>query len=113
MGTTNHCVHGPGMIVEEILDWRPIEYYTVRATPFGTIPLEITAELTPIEPDTRVTWRIRLPRGRKAKETWEAMREPMAAAFQQAAARMAELLAAERERSHEGADLPGPNPAGS
>jgi len=65
------------------------------------------------DPDTRVTWRIRLPRGRKAKETWEAMREPMAATFQQGAARMAELLAAERARAAKDPDLPGPSPAGS
>ena len=30
VGTTNHCVHGKDAIVEEILDWRPPEYYTMR-----------------------------------------------------------------------------------
>jgi hypothetical protein len=29
-GTTNHCVHGRGSVIEEILDWHPFEYYTHR-----------------------------------------------------------------------------------
>jgi hypothetical protein len=31
VGTTNHCVHGHGTVVEEILDWRPFRYFTVRS----------------------------------------------------------------------------------
>jgi hypothetical protein len=31
-GTTNHCVHGAEVRVEEILDWRPIDYVTTRTT---------------------------------------------------------------------------------
>ena len=31
VGTTNHCKHGKGEIVEEILDWRPYRYYTIRS----------------------------------------------------------------------------------
>ena len=30
VGTTNHCIHGKDAIVEEILDWRPYEYWTHR-----------------------------------------------------------------------------------
>ncbi len=30
VGTTNHCVHGKDAIVEEILDWRPYDYLTIR-----------------------------------------------------------------------------------
>ena len=28
VGTTNHCVHGHDAHLEEIVDWRPFEYYT-------------------------------------------------------------------------------------
>jgi len=31
-GTTNHCMHGSYMLVEEILDWRPTDYVTHRTT---------------------------------------------------------------------------------
>lgn len=30
VGTTNHCKHGKGEVTEEILDWKPYRYYTIR-----------------------------------------------------------------------------------
>ena len=30
IGTENHCMHGKDAIVEEVLDWRPSEYFTVN-----------------------------------------------------------------------------------
>ena len=32
VGTTNHCMHGKDVLVEEILDWRPTDYVTHRST---------------------------------------------------------------------------------
>ena len=32
VGTTNHCMHGADVLVEEILDWRPTDYVTHRST---------------------------------------------------------------------------------
>jgi hypothetical protein len=29
VGTTNHCMHGKNAIIEETLDWRPFDYYTL------------------------------------------------------------------------------------
>lgn len=29
IGTTNHCMHGPHAVIEEILDWRPFDYLTL------------------------------------------------------------------------------------
>jgi uncharacterized protein YndB with AHSA1/START domain len=29
VGTTNHCMHGPAAVIEEILDWRPFDYVTL------------------------------------------------------------------------------------
>ena len=29
IGTENHCMHGKDAILEEVLDWRPFEYFTV------------------------------------------------------------------------------------
>lgn len=28
VGVTNHCMHGPDVVVEHILDWRPFDYFT-------------------------------------------------------------------------------------
>ena len=47
VGTTNHCVHGRGAIVEEILDWRPFDYYSVRLTLPGLGKWTQTVELSP------------------------------------------------------------------
>lgn len=30
MGTVNHCMHGPEAIVEEILEWHPVDSFTYR-----------------------------------------------------------------------------------
>ncbi|HJU52569.1 MAG TPA: DUF2652 domain-containing protein [Acidimicrobiia bacterium] len=46
-GTTNHCVHGRGAIVEEILDWRPFDYYSVRLILPGLGNWTQTVELRP------------------------------------------------------------------
>lgn len=29
VGTTNHCMHGPHAIIEEVIDWRPFDYLTL------------------------------------------------------------------------------------
>ena len=29
VGTKNHCMHGKDAIIEEMLDWRPFDYFTV------------------------------------------------------------------------------------
>ncbi len=45
-GARNHCVHGKSTIVEDVLDWRPFDYFTVDGTtPMGTI--RTTYVLTP------------------------------------------------------------------
>ena len=31
-GTTNHCMHGKDVLVEEIVDWQPLDYVTLRST---------------------------------------------------------------------------------
>ena len=32
VGTENHCMHGKDAIIEEMLDWRPVDYFTVGIT---------------------------------------------------------------------------------
>ncbi|MEW6085146.1 MAG: DUF2652 domain-containing protein [Chloroflexota bacterium] len=50
-GARNHCVHGKNQIVvEDVLDIRPIEYYTVRHTPQGaSTSLMMTFRFTPTD----------------------------------------------------------------
>jgi hypothetical protein len=52
-GTRNHCAHGKSVSVEEILDWRPFEYYTCVQEVMQGKPMVLreTYLLTPI-PET-------------------------------------------------------------
>ncbi|MGR2751348.1 DUF2652 domain-containing protein [Agromyces arachidis] len=65
VGTVNHCQHGAGNILEEVLDWRPYEYLTVRSTmptPLGPIHLRTMTELEPTpEGGTIVHFRVGAP----------------------------------------------------
>jgi hypothetical protein len=47
-GATQHCAHGKGTTVHEIVDWRPFDYVTWHiGTPLGTVVRQ-TAEFTPL-----------------------------------------------------------------
>ena len=56
-GTRNHCVHGKDVVLEEVLDWRPFDYYTVELRPPMPYlkPVRITFELEDTPEGTRVT----------------------------------------------------------
>ena len=56
-GTRNHCVHGKDVFLEEILDWRPFDYFTVEVKlPMPLLrPMRITFELEDTPEGTRVT----------------------------------------------------------
>jgi hypothetical protein len=52
-GTRNHCAHGKSVSVEEVLDWRPFEYFTCVQEPMPGKPIVMreTYLLTPV-PET-------------------------------------------------------------
>ena len=66
-GTINHCMHGKEAIVEETVDWRPYDYYTVRfQVPMPSAPkLTMTDTFEAISEGTRLVSRIQRPRGVK------------------------------------------------
>jgi uncharacterized protein YndB with AHSA1/START domain len=57
IGTRNHCVHGRSAIREEVLDWKPFEYYSLSTRDaMGTVVF--TVELSEPEPErTHLAWR--------------------------------------------------------
>jgi len=64
VGTTNHCMHGKDAIVEEVLDWRPFDYFTMRSTmptPMGAVRFTSTFELEPTADGTIVHMRFGPP----------------------------------------------------
>jgi uncharacterized protein YndB with AHSA1/START domain len=81
VGATNHCMHGQDAIVEEILDWRPFDYFTFRSTihtPGGDVGVINTTELEPLPSGTRVSVRF----GRPESPEDVALIEPMAPMFE-------------------------------
>jgi len=60
-GTLNHCIHGRDAIVEEILDYRPYDWITVRSQfPMPGTPKILISEVLAAMPDggTRVELRV-------------------------------------------------------
>ncbi|HEX7172583.1 MAG TPA: DUF2652 domain-containing protein [Candidatus Limnocylindria bacterium] len=57
IGTQNHCVHGKNASLEEILDWRPFDYFTIlNSIPMPLLkPIRMTYELEDVDGGTRVT----------------------------------------------------------
>lgn len=93
-GTTNHCAHGHDVIIEEVLDWRPFDYFTVRFVLFG-VAIKETAELTATDRGTRVTLRQKIQRSKKAREMWATLRDQYGAMMQEAIGGLAAVLAEE------------------
>ena len=60
VGTVNHCQHGDGVVVEEILDYRPPDYWTVRFEIPGAVVGMMTDSIEPSGEGSRVTIRMRL-----------------------------------------------------
>jgi uncharacterized protein YndB with AHSA1/START domain len=56
-GTRNHCIHGKNASLEEILDWRPFDYFTIENdVPVPLLkPFRTTFELEDTAEGTRVT----------------------------------------------------------
>jgi uncharacterized protein YndB with AHSA1/START domain len=73
VGTRNHCVHGDGATLEEILDWRPFEYFTVESTIPGLVRFVSMTQLQPADGGTRVTVRIQRPRGTRDRAALDAI----------------------------------------
>jgi hypothetical protein len=96
VGTITHCQHGAGTVVEEVLDWRPYDYLTIRSTmptPLGPIRLLSTTELEPT-PDggTLIHYRIGSPRSARERLLMIVLGRQLAASLRASAVRLAEQL---------------------
>lgn len=67
VGTTNHCMHGPHAIIEEVLDWRPFDYLTLTTlVPMPRAPKVLMSYVFSAKEDggTHVEIRIAKPKPR-------------------------------------------------
>jgi hypothetical protein len=65
VGATLHCMHGSEAVIEEILDWRPYDYWSNRSTintPAGPIHMLNTVELEPTATGTTIHFRYAPPK---------------------------------------------------
>ncbi|MEP7377941.1 MAG: DUF2652 domain-containing protein [Chloroflexota bacterium] len=62
-GTVTHCAHGEAMVIEEILDYRPNDYITMRSTnPLIPFKLVMMFELEPTGTGTHMSFRVERPK---------------------------------------------------
>jgi uncharacterized protein YndB with AHSA1/START domain len=96
-GSVNHCMHGKDAIVEEILDWRPFEYHTMRSTmPDPSIPkITLTWLFELVEGGTRVVVRALRPRSARDRAALEAAAPFLGASIQHGLDELQPLIAAD------------------
>jgi hypothetical protein len=101
VGATNHCQHGAGASVEELLDWRPYDYFTLWntiPTPMGPLRLLETIEFEPTPDGTMIRWRWGTPTTAKEQAVVRQMESFLDQAMAASAALLTEQLGAELER---------------
>ena len=110
VGTITHCQHGAGTIVEEVLDWRPYDYLTVRSTmpsPLGPIRFVTTTEFEPTPSGgTFVHYRIGSPTSIRERIVMRLLAPRLWASLRASSARLAQQLDARPEQRHGVADEP-------
>ena len=68
-GTVNHCIHGKDLIIEEVLDWRPVDYVTVRTQlPVPGVPKLVNSFVLIDQGDGRTRVEMRVARPKSAKD---------------------------------------------
>ncbi len=56
-GVTNHCMHGPEVIIEHVVDWQPFDYFTKSYEFPGVGPMPWTYELAEDDGATTISVR--------------------------------------------------------
>ena len=110
VGTVNHCIHGRDAIIEEILDYRPFDYLTIRSQmPMPGAPKVVHSFVfdDAREGGTHVELRIAKPRPRD-RAAFEQLAAPLSAIIEHNYAAILPLLAAEAEaaRAGDGVEVP-------
>ncbi|MGI9585353.1 MAG: DUF2652 domain-containing protein, partial [Acidimicrobiia bacterium] len=61
VGTINHCMHGPDVIIEHVADWRPFTYITLRYEAGPIKDWAWTYQIDTLESGSRLTMRLSDP----------------------------------------------------
>jgi len=88
VGSVNHCMHGPEVIVEHVADWRPFSYLTLRYDVGELRNWAWTYQLDQLEDGTRLTMRLADP----GEEAWRAVGPGFSATVEDQATHLEALL---------------------
>lgn len=102
-GSVNHCMHGAEAMIEQILDWRPFDYFTETASvppTMGGFKFTCTYELEPTATGTIMHFRMAKPKKASDRQALEQsgpyMAQQLAAGLEVLKAQAAELLESDR-----------------
>jgi Polyketide cyclase / dehydrase and lipid transport/Protein of unknown function (DUF2652) len=101
VGATTHCTHGKDASIEELLDWRPYDYFTYRntvSTPTGPVRFLATTEFEPTPTGTILHQRFAAPKTPKERALMEQIAPWMEEALRASTARLTEQLEQELAR---------------
>ncbi len=97
-GTTNHCVHGLEVLVEEILDWRPTDHVTHRTTMPNGFQAVSTFAFEDVPDGTRVVIRFTWGKNRRERDEQAFVPGMLASMIEPGQAKLREVLADEMAR---------------
>jgi len=103
VGSTNHCLHGKGASIEQLLDWRPYDYVTIRntvPTPLGELHFLQTTELEPTSGGTVLHLRMAPPEARRERIVARLMTPVLERALRASGVVLVAQLGAELERQN-------------
>ena len=95
-------MHGQGASIEEILDWRPYDYFTYRntvPTALGPVRFVATTEFEPTPGGTILHQRFAAPKTPKERAIMDQIASWVGEALRTSATRLTEQLDEELERS--------------
>lgn len=100
-GTVNHCMHGPEALIEQILDWRPFDYFTELAkmpVSMGGLTFTMTYEFEPTPTGTSFHFRVGAPKTAKERKAFEQVGPFLTEAFESGLKFLVAQVNAEIER---------------
>ena len=93
VGTVNHCVHGDGATLEEVLDWRPFAYFTMRSTIPGAGAFVSSDEFAEGPDRTSVTIRFLRPSAARERAVFEQLGPNLLALYRASLDRLQSVIA--------------------
>jgi uncharacterized protein YndB with AHSA1/START domain/class 3 adenylate cyclase len=98
VGTTNHCMHGTDVLIEEILDWRPTDHLTLRTTLPTGLKVLSTFTFEDVPDGTRVRLLFTWGKSRREREAMGPVRDFVVDAISRGQAALHDLLVDEMNR---------------